>query len=109
MTDHAFDKLHGRLTTMRAELVERLARDGIEGGTLTLLPGVNAAIEACGAATADHHDLARADRVILADDGSTITLALYTAAGAIGSASLSPRRTVALAGELITAALQRLP
>jgi hypothetical protein len=60
MTDHVFDKLHGWLTTMRAELVERLAREGIEGGTLALLPGINAAIEACDAAMADHHDLARA-------------------------------------------------
>ncbi len=46
MTDGALSELHGRLAMLQAELVEQLARDGIEGGTLALLAGINAAIAA---------------------------------------------------------------
>lgn len=39
-------KLRHRLITIRSELVERMARDRTEGGTLALLAGVRAATKA---------------------------------------------------------------
>jgi hypothetical protein len=81
----------------------------IRSGSLALLADIIAAIDACDAARPDCSEPLSADRAVLADDGTTITLALYTGAGAVGSVSLSPRRTVALAAELIAAALRRLP
>jgi hypothetical protein len=47
-------------------------------------------------------------RAVLADDGAAITLTLYGEAGAAASVTLAPRRAVALAGELIRAALRRM-
>jgi hypothetical protein len=38
--------LRHRLSALRADIVERLVRDGIDGGSLSLLGGVNLAIQA---------------------------------------------------------------
>jgi hypothetical protein len=100
--------LRVRLIAMRAELVERLACDGIEGGTLALLAGINAAIEACDLAAERPADMVANGRAVLSDDGAAITLTLYTRADPVAAVALAPHRAVALAGELIAAALRRL-
>lgn len=46
-------------------------------------------------------------RIVLADDGSTITLAIY-AGDTILAATIDPIRAIALAQELIAAALPKL-
>ena len=63
--------LRACLIGMRAELVERMARAGIEGGTLTLLAGVSAAIEATEAVAEAPAAAFEGDRAVLADDGAT--------------------------------------
>ena len=100
--------LRARLLAMRAELVERLACDKIEGGTLALLAGINAAIEAYEAAAEEPADVVATGRAVLSDDGAAITLTLYTQANPVAAVALAPHRAVALAGELIAAALPRL-
>jgi len=94
-----------RLVATRAELIEWQVRDGIEGGTLALLAGIGATLEALDAMPAD---TAPAARAIVSDDGRKIRLTLYGEAGAIATVTLAPCRAVALAGELIAAALPRL-
>ena len=89
--------LRARLIAMRAELVEQMARDRIEGGTLALLARINVAIEAIEAAGE------------APADGATIRLALYSEAEAVAAVMLAPRRAIALASRLIAAALRRLP
>ncbi|HVB16496.1 MAG TPA: hypothetical protein VNF04_08190 [Stellaceae bacterium] len=96
------------MIAMRGDLVEQMARDGIEGGTLALLAGVNAAIEACEATAETPVDMPATGRAILSDDGAAITLTLYRKAAAVAAVTLAPRRAVALAGELIAAALPKL-
>jgi len=49
-----------------------------------------------------------AARAVIGDDGREITLTLCREGGAIGAVTLKPCRAVALAGELIAAALPRL-
>lgn len=53
--------------------------------------------------------LVEGGRAILADDGEAITPTLYPEAGAVAAVTLTPRRAVALASELIAAALPRWP
>lgn len=100
-------ELRHRLLAMRAELVEQMTRDRIEGGSLTLLAGINAAIEACEAA-AEAPDTVPAGRAVVSDDGEAIRLTLYSEAVAVSAVTLAPRRTVALASDLLSAALLRL-
>jgi hypothetical protein len=50
-----------------------------------------------------------AHRAVVSDDGSEIRVTLFAENGAAFAAPLAPGRTVALAGELIAAALLRLP
>jgi hypothetical protein len=49
-----------------------------------------------------------AARAVVSDDGSTIWLTAYTAAGEAAPVAIEPVRAVALAGELIRAALPKL-
>ena len=49
-----------------------------------------------------------AARAVVSDDGSTIWLTAYTAAGEAVPVALQPARAVALAGELIEAAVPKL-
>ncbi len=81
----------------------------------------------CGAATAARHDERRADRrlarhrrchrlikaglgerAVIGDDGREIRLMLYSQSSAIGAVTLAPCRAIALAGDLIAAALPKL-
>jgi hypothetical protein len=90
-----------------ARLVEWLMRDGIAGGTLALLAGVNAAIDAFEATAEAPADIVGTGHAVLSDEGGEIRLTVYREAAAV-AAVLPPRRAVALAGELIAAALPRL-
>ncbi len=101
-------ELRARLVAMRAKLVERLACDKIEGGTLALLAGINAAIEACLAAVKPPADMLETGRAVLADDGAAITLTLYSGAKAVATITLDPVRAVRLAAKLIALALPKL-
>jgi hypothetical protein len=47
-------------------------------------------------------------RAVVADDGQTIRLTLYAETGAVAAVDLDPLRAIALAGELIDAALPKL-
>jgi hypothetical protein len=98
-------KLRARLIAMRAELIEWLMRDGIEGGVLSLMAGIGTTLEALDAMPADAVPAARA---IVADARREIRLTLYGQAGPAAAVALDPVRAVALAGELIAAALPRL-
>ena len=96
----------GRLTVMRAELVKWLVRDGVEGGTLALIAGVNAAIEAIDATAEAPADAAGIGRVVVSDDGRGIRLTpVSLEAGVITTVALDPVRAIRLAAKLITAAL----
>jgi hypothetical protein len=97
--------LRARLVATHAELIEWMVRDGIEGGTLALLAGIGATLKALAAIPAD---IAPAARAIVSDGGGKIWLTLYGEAGAIATVTLASCRAVALAGELIAAALPRL-
>jgi hypothetical protein len=93
---------------------ERLTPGGTDGGTVALLTNVGSVIAACDAVALEVPDTRQSDampggRAVLADDGSVIRLALYSEAGTVTAANLSPRRAVALAGELIAAAAGKLP
>ncbi len=48
------------------------------------------------------------ERAVIGDDGREIRLMLYSQSSAIGAVALSPCRAIALAGELIAAALPKL-
>ena len=71
-----------------------------------------------GAATAARHDVRQADRrparhrrchrLVKAGLGGEIRLMLCSESSAIGAVTLSPCRAIALAGELIAAALPKL-
>ena len=65
-------KLRHRLITIRGEVVERMARDRTDGGTLALLAGVSAATKAIETGEAPV-DLIGGGRAVLADDGAAIT------------------------------------
>ncbi len=108
MTDGALSELHARLIAMRAKLLKWLVRDGIEGGTLARLAGINAAIEACEAVANLSADAVEAGSAVVADDGREIRLTLHTEAGVDATVALDPLRAVTLSGELIAAALPRL-
>jgi hypothetical protein len=54
-------------------------------------------------------DVELAARAIVSDDGCEIRLTLYNENGAAFAAPIAPGRAVALAGELIAAALPKLP
>jgi hypothetical protein len=45
--------------------------------------------------------------VVISEDGRTIWLALHAETGAVAAAEIGPVRAIALAGELIQAALPR--
>jgi hypothetical protein len=90
---------------MRERLIGNLGRR-IEGGDLALvaaIAGALAAIEACKPS-----DVELAARAVVSDDGCEIRLTLYNENGAAFAAPIAPGRAVALAGELIAAALPKL-
>ena len=90
---------------MRRQLVGKLRRK-LDGGALTLLGSINGALVAIDAEMLLEADLV--DRAVVADSGRSIQLAVCAGADKVVAVELSPARAVALAGELIRAALLRL-
>jgi hypothetical protein len=101
-------ELRSLLIAMRAELVERLTRDKIEAGTLALLAGINAAIEATKAPAEALRDRVEHRHAVLADDGEANRLAIYNDAGAVAVVMLDPVCAIGLAAKLIAAAPPKL-
>jgi hypothetical protein len=85
-----------------------LVADGIEGGTLALLAGINAAIEACDLVPEESANQLPATRAVISDGSAAIRLTLYAEAGAVAAVALDPSRAIGLAGKLIAAALPKL-
>jgi hypothetical protein len=92
-----------RLVEMRSGLLADMDRQ-IEAGQLALLAGINAAL---GAIDGEAVPADPAARVVVSDDGQ-IRLTLYRDDGAAFATPIAPGRAVALAGELIAAALPKL-
>jgi hypothetical protein len=92
------------LVELRAGLLADMDRQ-IEAGPLALLTGISAALAAI-----DSEDLPAepVTRAVVSDDGQ-IRLTLYRDDGEAVAVVLAPVRAVALAGELIAAALPKLP
>jgi hypothetical protein len=106
MTEPA-DTRH-QLLDMRERLIGNLG-ERIEGGDLTLLAAVNGALAAIDAADRGLADAEPGVRVIVTDiPGEPIALALYAEDTRVVGGELSPVRALALAGELLGAALRRL-
>jgi hypothetical protein len=97
-----------QLAAMRVRLVSNLGEQ-IEGGNLALLAAVNGALSAIEAVDAAIPDAEAAARAVVTDtlDGP-IALTLYNEAEAVATIALPPIRALALAGELIRAALPRV-
>jgi hypothetical protein len=94
-----------RLVEMRERLVVDLG-ERIDGGTMSLLLAINAAISAIDAEPLPEAE--SAGRAVVSDDGETIRVVLYAGANAVGAVVLDPMRAVRLAGGLIEAAGRRL-
>ena len=78
---------------MRGELIERMARDRINAGSLARLAGINASIEAIQPAADISAEKIEGGRAILADDGAAITLTVYALAEELIAAALLKLRT----------------
>jgi hypothetical protein len=92
-----------RLIDMRKALLADMDRQ-IEAGSLVLLAGIGAALAAIdGEAGAAE----RAGRAVVSDDGQ-IRPAVYRDDGEPVAVMIAPVRAVALAGELVAAALPKL-
>jgi hypothetical protein len=97
-----------QLVAMRSRLVGGLG-EKIEGGDLSLLAAVNGALSAVEAVDAVLPDAEAAARAVVSDvPGEPIALTLYREAEAVSQIALPPIRALALAGELIRAAVPRL-
>src|SRR5665213_1370815 len=96
-----------QLAEMRSRLLGNRGKQ-IDGGDVALLASVQGAIAAMDADGSASVAVAHGGRAILADDGQTISLTIYTEAAAATGAALTAERALALAGELITAARRRL-
>jgi hypothetical protein len=94
-----------RLIEMRTGLLAAMDRQ-IEAGQLARLAGINAALVALNIEGCSNGEPAA--RAVVSDDGSEIRLTLYAENGAAFAAPIAPGRAVALAGELIAAALPKL-
>jgi hypothetical protein len=95
-----------RLFELRNDLLRRLDEaEALDGGLLRLLGDTSAALAAIDA-WPPAVNAAAADRVALADDGVEFRLTWYGSADASATVVLDPRRAIALAGQLIAAALR---
>jgi hypothetical protein len=94
-----------RLIETRTGLLAAMDRQ-IEAGQLARLAGINAALVALNTEGCSNGEPAA--RAVVSDDGSEIRLTLYAENGAAFAAPIAPGRAVALAGELIAAALPKL-
>jgi hypothetical protein len=95
------DAAKERLLQMRDEEIARIVRQS----GVPAIAAIDAVLGALDEVTAEAE---LADRVVITDDGQTIRLTLHGETGAVAAAPLDPVRAVALADELIRAALQRL-
>jgi hypothetical protein len=97
-----------QLVDMRERLIGNLG-EKIEGRDLALTAAVNGALSAVEAGDAVLPDAEPAARAVVADiPGEPIALTLYREAEAVAMIALPPIRALALAGELIGAAIRRL-
>jgi hypothetical protein len=99
------ETLRQRPINMRAELIETLARDGIDGGMLAFLGNVGAALDEFDRMPVEAK---LAVRAVVSDDGTRIRLTLYSEAGDEAGVTLTPSRAVMLADRLIGVAVPRL-
>jgi hypothetical protein len=90
-----------RLLRMRDEEFARMIRRG----QLPRIAAIDAALAALDEAPTEWEP---ASRAVVSDDGRTVRLTLCAETGAVAAVELDPTRAVALAGELIEAALVRL-
>lgn len=98
----ALSALRGRLLDLRADLLAQLtAAEHTDAGLLALVGNVSAALDALDTVP---DDAAPAQRVVVVDDGHTISLALFTEAGRVAAVALDPVRAVQLANRLLDAA-----
>ena len=95
------DLMKQRLLEMRHEEAVRILRQHPSSTTTA----IDAMLTALDEITNDPQP---ASRGVVSDDGREIRLTLYAQEGAVASTALDPTRAVALAGELIAAALLRL-
>lgn len=106
----AVSALRAALLDMRFSLVVRLARR-FDGGTLALLGTVGAALAAVDRVGAAEEAAPAARRVTVCDRPDRplgLTVFDDVAEVAVEVVALDPRQAVALAGELLAAALPRL-
>jgi hypothetical protein len=102
----AISRLREKLVEMRADALDRMIRRGsVEPGHLPLIAGIKAVID-----TLDSMPVAAepATRAVVSDDSEPIRLTLYSEAGALAAAELTPAYAIALAGRLLDAAGMRL-
>jgi hypothetical protein len=103
MADRA--TIRQQLIELRNDTLRQLeALDHLDGGLLRLLGDANAALAAID--RQPPVDTEPAARAVVSDDGIEIRLISYTQAGAAAMVVLDPRRAIALAGQLIAAALR---
>jgi hypothetical protein len=100
------DVLRARLVEIRAELIETLTRDGIDGGVLALFGNVGGALDALDRMPVEAEPALRA---VVSDDGAGIRLTLHSEDGAAAAATLTPIRAIGFATRLLDAALPGLP
>jgi hypothetical protein len=86
---------------MRNEEFVRL----LQRGQMPRIAAIDAAIAALDEVPADAEP---ASRAVVSDDGKVIRLTLYGETGAVASVEIDPIRAIAVAAELIDAALPRL-
>jgi hypothetical protein len=116
------DMLRDRLRQVREDALFGMARHGIEPGRLALAAGADAALQALGEPSRWRERVryavpmldktkvgaALGHRAVVSADGETTWLTLRDEIGAVAAVELDPVRSVALANQLIEAALPRL-
>ena len=97
-----------QLVAMRGRLLDDLG-SRIDGGNLSLLTAIGGALAAIDAESGEPADAEPMARAIVTDaPGLPIGLALYAADGKAAAVELLPLRALALANQLLAAALARL-
>jgi hypothetical protein len=101
MEQNMIDAVRDRLLAMRDEEVARILRQNPS-------PALAVITELLPALDELPHDAQSASRAVVSDNGQEIRLTLYSEIGAVASMEVDPICAVAIAGQLIQAALQRL-
>jgi hypothetical protein len=106
MAPGAVTILRERLLDQCRDALARLAEgEHLDAGLVALVGHVGTALDALDVLPAD----VTADRIVFGDDGRSMVLTTYTGAAAVASVPVSPRHAIALAGQLLDAALRHLP